>query len=266
MDSANRDVGIYAIVSEVRDLLYIGSSDHIVRRWIAHRSQLRRGIHHGKWLQRIWAKDGEDTFSFVIIERLSVGADLICREQWWINRLRPALNCDVPAGNPMMGRKHSPSARAKMSAAQSGKSRGPRQFSEAAKQAMSRAAPRERPWLRGRPMSDTQKRKLSECATRRFSDPSFTHPTARTIEIDGTTYRSVKEASRILGVSRKLTRDAASAGHLAPKKDRGAHHPRAKAVVVDGIGFDTKAEAARHFSVTVAAVTYWLTTGRAIFA
>ncbi|WP_352951110.1 GIY-YIG nuclease family protein [Mesorhizobium sp. M1204] len=125
MDGGNREVGIYAIISEGRDLLYIGSSDHIVRRWIAHRSQLRRGIHHGKWLQRIWAKDGEDAFSFVIIERVSVAADLICREQWWINRLRPALNCDVPAGNPMMGRKHSQSAREKMSAAHTGKIRGP---------------------------------------------------------------------------------------------------------------------------------------------
>jgi group I intron endonuclease len=76
-------IGIYRIRCIVSGRSYIGSSNHINRRWAQHRSSLRKGSHHSAALQRAWNKYGESSFEFAIIELCSV-AELPAREEHWI--------------------------------------------------------------------------------------------------------------------------------------------------------------------------------------
>lgn len=62
--------GIYGIISESHGRIYIGSSDDILRRKKQHISALRRNKHHCKYLQNSWNKYGEDSFKFIVIEKM----------------------------------------------------------------------------------------------------------------------------------------------------------------------------------------------------
>lgn len=63
--------GIYCIENIINNKKYIGLSGDIKRRWLEHKSELRRGVHVNTCLQRAWSKYGEDNFKFYIIELCS---------------------------------------------------------------------------------------------------------------------------------------------------------------------------------------------------
>lgn len=113
--------GIYAIKRRDRDdEQYIGSAVNIAKRWAEHRSDLRRGKHRSSRLQNVWTKHGPDAFEFVILEHVADKAQLIEREQAWLDRgTFPAYNTAKIAGS-LLGFKHSPEARAKISASRMG--------------------------------------------------------------------------------------------------------------------------------------------------
>jgi group I intron endonuclease len=116
--------GVYAILNTFSDNFYIGSSDHIARRFCAHLSQLRRGVHHAMLLQRAWRARGEAAFEFIILEDgLAIDA-LIVREAAWIALLRPKYNIGECAENGMRGRRHTPESIAKMRQNRKGKGLG----------------------------------------------------------------------------------------------------------------------------------------------
>lgn len=56
--------GLYEIIHVASGRAYVGSSVDVARRLRAHRALLRRGRHDNVWLQRAWARDGEDAFAF----------------------------------------------------------------------------------------------------------------------------------------------------------------------------------------------------------
>ena len=58
---------IYAIRNRVNGHAYIGSTKGYKARWHAHRSTLRRKVHHSFVLQRAWDKYGEEAFEFKIL-------------------------------------------------------------------------------------------------------------------------------------------------------------------------------------------------------
>lgn len=108
------------------DKFYIGHSIDYDVRWWEHVRKLNVGKHDNPHLQRAWIKYGAEAFEFILIELVNE-ADMLAREQYWIDKLGA---CDIHLGyniNPdatrppsTKGRKHSAETRAKMSASMLG--------------------------------------------------------------------------------------------------------------------------------------------------
>ncbi len=275
--------GIYAIRNTVSGRIYIGSSESVIRRFRAHISELNRGIHHSPWLQRSWKKHGEEKFQFILLE-VHDRDGLIVREQELIDVLKPDYNTAVCAENGMKGRRHSPESIAKISERRKGKGTAPRTISPAGLESRRRAGEARRgkpaPWRLGKPHTDETKAIMSVKAKARLAKLA-THPNARPVELNGVVYSTGKQAgesigvgsSRIvqmikLGYARYMDESANDNQPIAPyvPKVNGKNHPKARAVVIDGIHFDTQRDAAAHFGMTNPGITYWLKTGKAQYA
>lgn len=113
--------GIYAIRRDQR--LYVGSAVNIRSRWSDHFSKLQSGKHENSYLQRAWDKYGEEAFEFIIIEECPV-EQLLVREQHYID-LHPVRYNLCPAAGSPLGYKHTPEAKAKISAAGKGRKHTP---------------------------------------------------------------------------------------------------------------------------------------------
>jgi group I intron endonuclease len=103
--------GVYVI--ECCERQYIGSARHIRARWATHCHELRKGIHHSRFLQRAWEKYGEDAFTFRVIEECEPER-CVEREQYWIDVLAPVFNMHLTARSPL-GVNRSGATRAKLS-------------------------------------------------------------------------------------------------------------------------------------------------------
>lgn len=129
MDESNtRDIngpGIYQIKNKKNGKRYVGSSVIIRQRWMEHRSMLRRGRHHSKYMQRSWHKYGEDSFSFEVLEAVDRPEDLLAVEQRYLDRLNPEYNSCRVAGNTL-GMAHSEETRRKISKRLTGIKHAPR--------------------------------------------------------------------------------------------------------------------------------------------
>jgi group I intron endonuclease len=60
--------GIYKIENLINRKTYIGSTKHLNSRWLSHRKLLRQNKHVNPHLQAAWNKDGEENFTFQVIE------------------------------------------------------------------------------------------------------------------------------------------------------------------------------------------------------
>jgi group I intron endonuclease len=115
--------GVYRITNKLNGKMYVGSSKLVHERCEQHFYALSRGVHHNIHLQRAYARDGEASFAFDVLE--FCGEDVTCvREQYWIDTLRACddgynIARDVVFFN--RGVPHTTDARAKMSAARKGK-------------------------------------------------------------------------------------------------------------------------------------------------
>lgn len=133
--------GIYVIKNAVSGRCYVGSAVNIQQRWYAHTSMLERGKHHSPALIRSWKKHGRDAFLFDVLEIVNDKADLVVREQHWIDTLhascpRRGFNVCPASGSPR-GYKHSIETRAKQSVARKGRKLPP--FSAEHRQKISEA-------------------------------------------------------------------------------------------------------------------------------
>ena len=81
--------GVYSI-STPNGSMYVGSSNHIYRRWSEHRGNLRRGKHHSERLQAAWNKHG-GCLVFKVLELCDL-SELERLEQVYIDRLGAELN------------------------------------------------------------------------------------------------------------------------------------------------------------------------------
>jgi len=79
--------GIYKITNISNGKMYVGSSIHIERRWMCHKSYLSRHIHYNLHLQYSWNKYGESCFVFDIIEECKFDI-LDMKEEYWIEELK----------------------------------------------------------------------------------------------------------------------------------------------------------------------------------
>lgn len=105
---------IYKITNKVNGKFYIGSTNHLVRRWRHHRSLLRNKKHHNKHLQHSYDKHGIENFIFEVLEEV-VEENLIAREQELLDTLQPfgdkGYNISKVAGSPMAGLNHTEEVR-----------------------------------------------------------------------------------------------------------------------------------------------------------
>lgn len=105
--------GIYEIRCKSNGKCYIGSSVDLVARLACHKSQLRSKKHINPKLQACWDKHGSGDFEFSILEL--VQGDPKLAEQDWLDRTLCELNISLSAEAPMRGRKHTVSAKKKLS-------------------------------------------------------------------------------------------------------------------------------------------------------
>jgi group I intron endonuclease len=110
---------IYKIKNKINNKFYIGSAVNFINRKKTHLHRLRKNIHHSIVLQNSWNKYGEDNFIFEIIEECEK-ENLIVREQYYIDTLKPYFNVAKKAGSSL-GIKHTDEAKKNMSIAQKGR-------------------------------------------------------------------------------------------------------------------------------------------------
>jgi group I intron endonuclease len=130
---------VYQITNTANGRMYVGSTVNLKKRWSSHRRELRKNGHVNGRLQNAYNKYGAECFRFSIVELVSDTAKLLEREQFWIDNHKSSdknigYNIAHFAGPSMAGRKHTPQARRRMSAAGLGKAKSPefrRQISEA---------------------------------------------------------------------------------------------------------------------------------------
>lgn len=84
--------GIYFIKNKLNNKIYIGSCKDFRKRTNAHKSCLKRNVHHSIKLQRSYNKYGINAFEYLFIEETTIENSL-AREQYWINLLNPGYNC-----------------------------------------------------------------------------------------------------------------------------------------------------------------------------
>jgi group I intron endonuclease len=100
------DQGIYKIVNIVNDNFYVGSAVSFKKRKVRHFSDLRKGKHYNKHLQRAWDKYGEQSFEFVVVEVVADRAVLLDIENKWLkpNVGKPhCYNTGTDASAPSLG-------------------------------------------------------------------------------------------------------------------------------------------------------------------
>jgi group I intron endonuclease len=201
--------GIYAIVIGHR--FYFGQSQDIDRRTRGHRSMLKKGTHTNPRMQRAYNKVGSVSMYTVFLCEVK-NLDMV--EQAFLNRYVGHKDCMNIASDAQAARRgigHTKESRAKMSRSRKGKKRGP--------------------------MSDDQKRRLSE------------HNTGKTLPA------SVR--AKISESGRGLKKPQSFVDGMT-----GANHFRARAVrVFDGESwsrFGSCDEASRHYGVHRETFRQWV--------
>ena len=106
--------GVYAIYQASRErYVYVGSSNDIQRRTNDHNRRLRGSYHINPCLQRTLDKYGQVDFFFVGVEQCPEN-ELVKREQYWMDTLKPTCNIALYADSPRRGRKASVETRLKL--------------------------------------------------------------------------------------------------------------------------------------------------------
>lgn len=94
-----KESGVYRITNVVTSEIYIGGSVNIRNRCSKHVGDLKRGVHHSKYLQRSFNIHGEDSFvidCMVICEE----SEILKFEELYIQDLKPAYNSVMTPTNP----------------------------------------------------------------------------------------------------------------------------------------------------------------------
>ncbi len=94
--------GIYKIQSRIKpERIYIGSAVDMKNRWNLHLYKLKKGVHHSIILQNHYNKYGENDLQFSILELVMFKEDLIRREQYYIDKIKPEFNICKKAGSSL---------------------------------------------------------------------------------------------------------------------------------------------------------------------
>lgn len=133
---------IYKITSIVNNKIYIGSAVNFTKRKANHINDLSKNLHANKILQNNVNKYGIDNLKFDIIEKITNIENLILREQFYIDTLKPEFNICKKAGS-RFGTKHSMESIEKQKIAH-------KNISEETRSKMSNASKGRIPWNKGK--------------------------------------------------------------------------------------------------------------------
>lgn len=116
--------GIYMIKNLINEKVYIGKSINVPCRLNQHKRELRRNVHHNKYLQRSWNKYGENNFVFTEIEVCDESI-LNQKEMYYISKYKSNIsdygfNLTI-GGDGSLGLKHTEESKKKISEVQIGK-------------------------------------------------------------------------------------------------------------------------------------------------
>jgi len=135
---------VYKIINNINNKFYIGSTKNFDTRKRDHIYRLKSKTHRNIYLQRAWDKYGEEGFKFEILEENIQKENLLIREQYFLDTLKPYIrkngyNINPIAGSNLgfkmpkeavekirkanTGKKHSEQTRKKISEVQKGKKR-----------------------------------------------------------------------------------------------------------------------------------------------
>ena len=84
--------GIYSVAHLPSGRSYIGSSLNVFQRLRSHRGELRRGKHAIKDLQAAWTRDGEEAFTFHVLQLCWSPEMLLACEQFYLDARPDAFN------------------------------------------------------------------------------------------------------------------------------------------------------------------------------
>ncbi len=112
-----KESGIYKFVCA--NYVYVGSSCNMYVRYNAHLVRLRAGKHYNNIFNRLFAKYGEGSLTFSILE-FCVKELLIEREQYWLDYYRglnaeKIMNLTEVVNAPMYGKTHTEETKRKIS-------------------------------------------------------------------------------------------------------------------------------------------------------
>jgi group I intron endonuclease len=95
-DLLEKGGGVYKLYSASDvDIFYIGSTVNFYGRYKNHKHKLKEGKHTKKMQKYFDLCDLDE----LVMEVIDVDNDMISREQYWINKLKPTLNTDSWASN-----------------------------------------------------------------------------------------------------------------------------------------------------------------------
>lgn len=84
--------GVYMIANRNTGMQYIGSSNHVLYRWIKHKQSLRKGSHRNRLMQADCDKHGVDSFEMTVLETADP-ADLFGIEQKYLDDRLASGHC-----------------------------------------------------------------------------------------------------------------------------------------------------------------------------
>lgn len=90
-------IAIYSITNVKNGKIYVGSTKDFNKRYYLHLLSLRNNKHYNLYLQRAFNKDGENSFSYGLLEKCN-NENLIEREEYYIKKLKA---CDIKFGYNM---------------------------------------------------------------------------------------------------------------------------------------------------------------------
>lgn len=166
--------GIYCIENIIDGKKYIGSSINLDKRRRCHFSNLKNNIHKNSKLQRSYNKNGLDSFIFYILEIVDIRENLIEKEQFYIDNLKPEYNINIIA-NSSLGVKRSEETKEKVRLANLGL-----KHPEWRNKIKSQSQGGDNHWTKKKNFSEESKSRMSESQKKLYKN-GYIHPRKRKI-------------------------------------------------------------------------------------
>ena len=192
--------GIYCIENIVNKKKYIGSSINVYKRRNRHFSELKMLKHKNSKLQNSYNKHGKDKFIFYVLELVEDKNELIFKEQFYIDSMKPEYNINLIA-NSSLGVIRSEETKEKIRQANLGL-----EHPEWRNKIKSEAQGGDNHWTQKKVFSDDSKTKMSESKKKLYQD-GYKHPRSKRIlqyDLDMNLlndWESLAKASRFTDIS-----------------------------------------------------------------